>query len=139
MAADLERFVLAQDRVWTDVTDELRRGEKRTHWMWFVFPQLGSLGRSETARFYGLQGAEDAARYLAHPVLGQRLEGVTQLVIANKDRSAIDIFGPVDAIKFRSSMTLFSHVAAASQPFEKALELFFDSERCPLTEAALSR
>ena len=117
---------------------ELRRGKKRTHWMWFVFPQLRSLGRSETAKLYGLPGAEDAARYLAHPVLGPRLEEATWLVIANKDRSAIDIFGPVDAMKFRSSMTLFSHVAVASQPFEKALELFFDSEPCPLAEAALS-
>ena len=121
------------------MTEELRRGEKQTHWMWFVFPQLASLGRSETAKLYGLQGADDAARYLAHPVLGPRLEEVTRLVIANKDRSAIDIFGPVDAMKFRSSMTLFSHVAAAGQPFEKALELFFASERCPLTEATLSR
>ncbi len=121
------------------MTDELRRGEKQTHWMWFVFPQLGSLGRSETAKLYGLQGADDAARYLAHPVLGPRLEEATRLVIANKDRSAIDIFGPVDAMKFRSSMTLFGHAAKAGNPFEAALGAFFGGQPCPLTQAALSR
>ena len=120
------------------MTDELRRGEKRTHWMWFVFPQLGSLGRSATAKFFGLRGREDAKRYLAHPVLGPRLQQVTKLVIAHKDKSPSDIFGPVDALKFRSSMTLFAGVAPAGQPFETALELFFGGDRCPVTEAVLS-
>ena len=107
--------------------------------MWFVFPQLRSLGRSETAKFFGLVGAGDAELYLAHPILGPRLEEATRLVNAHKTRSAQDIFGPVDAQKFCSSMTLFAHVARANNAFETALSTFFDGERCPLTEGILAR
>lgn len=104
---NLERFVEAQERVADDVTRELEAGRKRTHWMWFVFPQVEGLGSSATAQRYAIGSLDEAIAYLNHPVLGPRLEKWTQLVVETEGRSADEIFGYPDYLKFRSSMTLF--------------------------------
>ncbi len=135
---DLERFVNAQDAVYADVLNELKVGRKKTHWMWFVFPQLRGLGRSATAYLFGIVSADEAAAYLAHPVLGPRLRACVELVLAVKGRSAHEIFGLPDDLKFRSSMTLFASVAPPGEKlFQTALDRFFGGERDPLTTAAL--
>ena len=128
---DLMRFVRAQDPVWDAVRAELRAGAKRTHWMWFVFPQLRGLGRSETARRYGIASADEARAYLDHPVLGDRLRGVTLLVLAHPNRSLRSILGSPDDLKFVSSMTLFDAVAECetSEPFGRALGQWCDGAR----------
>jgi len=130
---DLQRFVTAQDAVYGQVCGELRAGEKRTHWMWFIFPQLAVLGRSAMAKRYGISGAHEAAAYLAHPVLGARLRECAGLVLAVEGRSARDIFGETDAMKLRSSMTLFAEAAAGETVFQAALDRFFGGEPDPLT------
>jgi len=135
---DLERFIDAQGKVYEDVLGELQRGRKATHWMWFVFPQLRGLGRSQTAWYYGLGSAAEAARYLAHPLLGARLRECVGLVLDVKERSAHEIFGSPDDLKFRSSMTLFASVSPPEPSlFQRALDRFFWSESDPLTIAAL--
>ena len=132
----LERFVQAQERAYDDARAELEAGRKRTHWMWFVFPQLAGLGLSPTATFYGLSGVEEARAYLAHPVLGPRLRACTTAVNAVVDRSAHEIFGSPDDLKFRSSMTLFAR--ASDEPvFHQALARYFDGVEDPLTVARL--
>lgn len=125
---DLERFVDAQNPVIEEVLLELRRGEKRTHWMWFVFPQMKGLGASAMAQRFAISSQAEAEAYLAHPVLGPRLVHCTELVNAVEGRSAERIFGPVDATKFRSSMTLFRDVAPAPGVFDEALKKYFGGE-----------
>lgn len=124
---DLERFVSAQADVYPQVTRELGAGAKRTHWMWFIFPQLRGLGRSPTAVRYGLEGRAEAAAYLAHPVLGARLVDCTGLVNHVEGRTALQVFGSPDEMKFRSCMTLFATLRA--EPFETALGRYFSGER----------
>ena len=126
---DLQRFVDAQDPVIEQVKDELRSGRKRTHWMWFVFPQFAGLGRSEMAQKYAISSQEEAEAYLDHPILGPRLRECTGLVNAVDGRSANDIFGSPDDLKFRSSMTLFAAVADDPTPFNMALERYYDNDR----------
>ncbi len=125
MPDDLTRFVDAQGPVYATVLTELRRGRKASHWMWFIFPQLAALGRSATARFYGIGGAAEARAYLAHPLLGPRLVECTAAVSADQGLSAEAVFGTVDAMKFRSSMSLFEAVAEDPEPFAAALERFY--------------
>ena len=125
----LERFVAAQEGVYPQALAELRRGRKQSHWMWFVFPQVAGLGRSETARFYGIVSAAEARAYLAHPVLGPRLCEAAEALLAHKGRGAEAIFGVVDAMKLRSSMTLFAAVAGDPAPFASVLDAFFSGER----------
>jgi uncharacterized protein (DUF1810 family) len=108
---DLQRFVAAQAAVYPEVLAELGAGEKRSHWMWFIFPQLAGLGRSATARRYALSSLAEARAYLAHPLLGARLRECTQLVNEVTGRSAAQIFGFPDELKFHSCMTLFAHAA----------------------------
>jgi uncharacterized protein (DUF1810 family) len=124
----LERFVEAQGSIFPQALAELERGRKTSHWMWFVFPQLAGLGRSETARFYGIASAGEARQYLAHLVLGPRLVRCTQAVLLHRGRAAEAIFGSVDALKFRSSMTLFAEVAEEHGPFREALDAFYSGE-----------
>ncbi|WP_429811107.1 DUF1810 domain-containing protein [Ensifer sp. B1-9] len=126
---DLQRFIDAQDRVYAAVLDELTHGRKRTHWMWFVFPQLAGLGHSPMAERYAISGLEEASAYLAHPVLGARLRECTELVNAVAGKSAHDIFSSPDDVKFRSSMTLFAEVDEAGSLFEQALERYFAGEK----------
>lgn len=119
--------------MWDAVRAELRAGRKTTHWMWFVFPQLAALGRSETARFYGIASRAEALAYMQHPVLGARLREVVDLVLGVQGRSLHAIFGSPDDLKFRSSMTLFAAVAAQEPRFRDALERFCGGEPDPLT------
>src|SRR6267142_560846 len=120
---DLERFVTAQAPVLETVLAELRAGRKRTHWMWFVFPQLAGLGRSSTARFYGISGIDEARAFLAHPLLGSRLDLCTRIVLASQSPLLHAIFGSPDDLKFRSCMTLFSLAADdTDNPFHQALD-----------------
>jgi uncharacterized protein (DUF1810 family) len=134
---DLSRFLQAQEPVYGDVLRELRNGRKRTHWMWFVFPQLAGLGRSFMATHYGIKGIDHAAAYLRHPVLGGRLEECTRIVNAIEGKSAYDIFGEIDGLKFRSSMTLFKRAASSGGVFAAALGKYFDGEEDELTRARL--
>lgn len=116
----------AQAPVIDAVRAELRAGRKRTHWMWFVFPQIAGLGRSETARFYAIASLDEAQAYLAHPVLGERLVGCTRLVLAVPGRSVVEIFGSPDDMKFHSSMTLFGRASSGQTVFGEALARWFD-------------
>jgi uncharacterized protein (DUF1810 family) len=115
--------VIAQAPVFESVLAELRTGRKRSHWMWFIFPQLADLGRSATARFYGIRSIEEASAYLAHPVLGPRVDLCTRIVLASESPSLHAIFGSPDDLKFRSCMTLFSLAAQdPDNPFRQALD-----------------
>ena len=132
MSEGLERFVAAQAPVYEAALAELRQGRKRTHWMWFVFPQLRGLGASAMSRRYGLESLEEAAAYLAHPILGPRLRECTEAVNDLAGRSAEAIFGPVDAMKLRSSMTLFE-LAGGGAPFRRCLDSYFGGAADPRT------
>ena len=124
---DLERFVTAQAPVMAGVRAELEAGAKRSHWMWFVFPQIAGLGHSAISRRYAIASLDEARAYLAHPVLGPRLVECTRLVLALDGRPAADIFGHPDDLKFRSSMTLFARASDAPE-FRRALEKYFGGE-----------
>jgi uncharacterized protein (DUF1810 family) len=136
----LQRFLDAQAPVIDTALAELRAGRKRSHWMWFVFPQLAVLGRSATAKFYGIESLEEAQRYAVHPVLGPRLVACTEAALAHAGRSASAsaIFGSPDDLKFRSCMTLFARAAPEQPLFRKALAAFYDGED-PLTAQWLKR
>ncbi|HYJ53891.1 MAG TPA: DUF1810 domain-containing protein [Allosphingosinicella sp.] len=125
----LERFVAAQHGVHERALAELRSGRKQTHWMWFVFPQLAGLGRSETARFYGIASAQEARAYLAHPLLGKRLRDCAEALLPHRGSRPEAILGPIDAIKLKSSMTLFAAVADDPAPFATVLDAFFGGAR----------
>jgi uncharacterized protein (DUF1810 family) len=129
----LERFVIAQDQAGTyrRAVAELRAGRKQSHWMWFVFPQLAGLGSSSMAQEFAIGSRAEAQAYLAHPVLGPRLTECTQLLNAASDgtsKTATEIFGPVDAMKLRSSMTLFAAAAPEEQAFTDVLTKYFDGK-----------
>lgn len=128
MNFDLERFVKAQSTSYSQALNELRQGRKQSHWMWYIFPQIEGLGRSETARFYALSGKAEARTYLDHPVLGARLLETTGAMLTHSSQSAYAILGSPDDLKFRSSMTLFAAVSEKGSPFERALDAFFDAE-----------
>jgi uncharacterized protein (DUF1810 family) len=130
---ELDRFVAAQDPVYSTVLSELRAGKKRSHWMWFVFPQIAGLGSSEMARKYAIASEDEAAAYLAHPVLGARLRECAKLVAAHRDLAIEDIFHSPDDRKFHSSMTLFADVAPDEAVFQSCLDQFFDGEADPAT------
>lgn len=129
----LDRFVDAQEPVIDQVMTELRAGQKQTHWMWFVFPQLKALGRSGTAKFYGLSHLSEAKQYLAHPVLGARLLACTQAVLEHGDKTAHEIFGTPDDMKFQSCVTLFMLAAPEVGVFRQALTMFYAGEQDPST------
>jgi uncharacterized protein (DUF1810 family) len=135
---DLSRFVKAQEPVYGTVLQELRNGKKRTHWMWFIFPQLEGLGHSFMATHYGIKNIEHAAAYLRHPILGSRLKECTRTMNSFEGKSAHDILGGPDEMKFRSSMTLFKHAASSGGVFAAALEKYFDGEEDELTLAKLN-
>lgn len=122
---DLQRFVKAQDPVFATVLEELRAGHKRSHWMWFIFPQLRDLGRSATAQFYGIASMDEVRAYLAHPILGPRLAQATEAALSVQGRTLHEIFGSPDDLKFRSSMTLFAQAAAEDGDlYRKALDRY---------------
>ena len=122
---DLGRFVEAQAPLYRQALAELRRGRKQGHWIWFIFPQLAGLGSSAMARRYAIASAAEARAYLDHPLLGPRLRECATAVLAHHDKSAEDIFGAIDTLKLRSSMTLFAAVAEPESPFERCLAAFF--------------
>jgi uncharacterized protein (DUF1810 family) len=130
---DLGRFVRAQEGVHARALDELRAGRKTSHWMWFVFPQLTGLGRSAVAQQYGIDGVEEARTYLDHPVLGPRLREAAAVAEAAPARSADELLGGIDAMKLRSSMTLFARAADDPAPFRAVLDRWYAGTEDPVT------
>jgi len=137
MANDLERFVFAQEAVYQTVLGELRRGRKVSHWMWFVFPQIAGLGRSEISRHFAIASLEEARAYVSHPVLGVRLRECAAALLAPPARTAEEVFGPIDAMKLRSSMTLFHRAAPDEPAFARVLDRYFGGLPDPATDALL--
>lgn len=135
---NLKRFVEAQEHVYDRVREELTAGEKRSHWMWFIFPQIAGLGYSSMAARYAITSLEEAKAYLEHPVLGLRLIECTELVNRISGHSVHDIFGWPDDLKFRSSMTLFAKADPENHAFKHAIEKYFDGEYDHRTEELLS-
>jgi uncharacterized protein (DUF1810 family) len=136
---DLSRFVEAQDKVYDRVRLELRNGRKRTHWMWFVFPQIDGLGHSSTTKYYSIKSSEEARRYLAHPVLGERLKECAETILALEGVSVSRIFGYPDDLKLKSSMTLFAAVAEPGSVFQQVLDKYFQGNRDERTLSLLAR
>ena len=130
---DLGRFVDAQDRVYARVLQELTAGRKRSHWMWYVFPQIAGLGFSPTSQRFAITNADEARAYLDHPVLGPRLRECAQKVLDVQGLSASEIFGYPDDLKLSSSMTLFAAVSPSGSVFERVLEKYFGGKRDDLT------
>jgi uncharacterized protein (DUF1810 family) len=136
---DLQRFVEAQEPVYDDIRSELTAGTKTSHWMWFVFPQLQGLGRSAMAIKYEIASIQEAQAYWQHPILGIRLKECVELVLAVKGRTAFQIFGTPDDLKFRSCMTLFSKADPADPLFKRALARYFDGRDDSRTTELLAR
>ena len=137
-AEELDMFAEAQDTVWTDVLSELSAGQKTSHWMWFVFPQLAELGRSHMAQLYGIEDLAEATAYLKHEKLRARLIEVSRLMLSHQGKDAAQILGGIDAKKLRSSMTLFAAVPDAPEDFQHVLNAFYGGKPCPLTQEALA-
>lgn len=133
MTDSLQRFVLAQGQTYETALKEIKSGKKRSHWMWFVFPQLRGLGKSAMSYTYGLDGAAEAAAYLAHPALGVRLRECCAALLKHKGKTAEEIFGRIDAMKLRSSMTLFAAVSDADSVYNEVLAVFYGGNRCDRT------
>jgi uncharacterized protein (DUF1810 family) len=126
---NLQRFIDAQDHYYDTALNEMKAGKKQSHWIWFIFPQLSGLGKSYSSQQYGIEGAEEAKAYLAHPVLGTRLKEITAVVLDHSDKDINSIMGArIDAKKFKSSMTLFDAVCP-NEIFAKALDTFFSGRR----------
>ena len=130
---DLDRFVRAQHGVYGEALAELRDGRKRSHWMWFIFPQIAGLGSSDMARRYAIATLTEAKAYLTHPVLGPRLTACVEAMLAHAGTSATVILGGIDATKLRSSLTLFSRAADDPTLFDRCLTAFFDGGADPAT------
>ena len=137
MPYDLDRFVTAQDRDYETVLVELRRGRKSSHWIWFIFPQIAGLGYSSMSRHFAIGSLDEARAYLAHPVLGPRLRECAWLVLAVEGRSADEIFGSIDAMKLRSSMTLFHRAAPGEPEFALVLDRYYDGVADQATDQLL--
>jgi uncharacterized protein (DUF1810 family) len=135
---DLDRFISGQESAYEGVLDELRAGRKVGHWIWFIFPQIAGLGHSPMSQLYAISSLDEARAYLAHPVLGTRLRECAVIVLATRGRTALEIFGSIDAMKLRSSITLF-HRAAPDEPvFGQVLERFFGGIADEATDARLA-
>ena len=126
---DLERFIIAQKGLYNNVLSELKLGQKRTHWMWYIFPQLDGLGKSTTSRLFAIKSIKEAQCYLNHPILGLRLLECTETVFDIEGHSISEIFKSPDDIKFRSSMTLYDHISKPSNNFSLVLEKYFDGNK----------
>jgi uncharacterized protein (DUF1810 family) len=122
---NLSRFIIAQENSYTTALSELRAGKKRSHWIWYVFPQIKGLGNSSNSEFYGLAGLAEARAYLNHPLLGHRLKEATAALLAHRLQNATAILGEIDALKFKSCLTLFSLADPSERMFTDALEQFF--------------
>ncbi|MGZ8157579.1 MAG: DUF1810 domain-containing protein [Methylobacter sp.] len=130
---DLSRFVNAQENIYDSALAELRAGQKRSHWMWYIFPQIDGLGHSATSKHYAIKSLEESRQYLNHPVLGKRLLECAEAVFTIEGRSISEIFGYPDDLKLKSSMTLFAHVAGPGSVFARILDKHFNGERDGLT------
>ncbi|WP_316813783.1 DUF1810 domain-containing protein [Pedobacter heparinus] len=133
----LDRFVLAQERDYEIALTEVSYGRKRTHWMWYIFPQIQGLGFSDTAKYYDIKDLKEATDYYLHPVLGPRLIKVTKELLNHTEKTAQEIFGNPDDLKLRSSMTLFAAVPNADPVFQQVIDQFFDGERDQKTQRIL--
>jgi uncharacterized protein (DUF1810 family) len=123
---NLDRFLTAQEPVYTSALRELRAGRKQSHWMWFIFPQIEGLGHSSTARFYAIKNSDEASAYLAHPVLGPRLIECCEAMLGHSNRSALEILGTPDDLKLRSCVTLFGRIPPGHPVFQRILDTFYD-------------
>ncbi|MBC3886788.1 DUF1810 family protein [Acetobacterium paludosum] len=133
-----ERFIKAQEESYEQALTEIKNGRKRSHWMWYVFPQLKGLGRSETARYYGIANRQEAKAYMAHPVLGSRLLAISGELLKLKSSDAKAVFGRPDDLKLKSSMTLF-YLADGNQTFKAVLDKFFGGEMDEVTADQLDK
>jgi uncharacterized protein (DUF1810 family) len=134
---NLQRFVDAQEPIYERVLRELRTGRKESHWIWFVFPQIAGLGHSPTSVRFALSSLEEASAYLAHPILGPRLRECATIAVEVEGRTAVDVFGSVDAMKFRSSMTLFAKASPEDDVFKQCIDKYFAGAPDPATLARL--
>ena len=135
----LERFVKAQELAYPIALQDIKKGKKRSHWMWYIFPQLRGLGMSSMAHKYGIVDLDEAKAYLEHPVLSARLYELCGELLKHRDKSAYDIFGDIDAMKLKSSMTLFALTSKEHTIFDEVLECFFDGERDAITLKLINR
>ena len=135
----LERFLDAQEKTYDFAFAEIKRGQKRSHWMWFIFPQLRSLGRSKMAYIYGIADLNEAKAYLDHPILKERLIRICEALLLIEDKPAVEIFGEVDAMKLRSSMTLFAVASGEESAFIRVLDKFYGGEADSLTLELLKK
>jgi len=136
---DLDRFLKAQGDTYDIALDELKAGRKRSHWIWFIFPQIAGLGQSPTSQFYGVKSLDEAAAYLRHPILGGRLHESLKTLQMLEETSADRIFGDLDAMKFRSSLTLFAEADPADPIIEAALDRWFGGRKDEKTLQLLRR
>jgi len=133
----LDRFISAQATSYAEALSEIRAGRKRSHWMWFIFPQMKGLGSSSNASYYGIEGLAEATAYLQHPTLGNRLIEISRALLALPGNNATTVMGSPDDMKLRSSMTLFSQVEGADAVFEQVLDKYFDGKKDARTLALL--
>lgn len=124
----LNRFLEAQEEMYATALQEIKHGEKESHWMWYIFPQLRGLGRSDMAYIYGINGIEEAKAYLEHPVLSARLIEISEALLEHPDEIIEDLIGDLDVVKLQSSMTLFASISEADSVFYKVLDCFYDGE-----------
>lgn len=136
---ELERFLEAQAKTYATALAEIQAGQKKSHWMWYIFPQIHGLGWSPTSVFYAIRSRQEAELYLKHPLLGGRLTEIATALLAHRSKTAQAIFGPVDALKLRSSMTLFAQIPTAPSVFREVLETFFQGQDDPQTLEILNR
>lgn len=134
----MDRFIEAQERHYQLALTEVRAGNKQSHWVWYIFPQMRGLGRSYFAQMYGILDREEAEAYLSHEILGKRLREITEALLAHEDRTAEEIFGDLDAMKVRSCMTLFD-IISPDDIFSEVLKRFYSNTRCELTTGMLSK
>ncbi|MHA4895205.1 DUF1810 domain-containing protein [Pedobacter sp. PWIIR3] len=133
----LDRFILAQERDYENALTEISYGKKKTHWMWYIFPQIQGLGFSESAKYYGIKDLKEAGEYYAHPVLGPRLVKIAKALLEHNRRSATEIFGNPDDLKLRSCMTLFAAVPHTDPIFQSIIDQFFDGQQDQKTKRIL--
>jgi uncharacterized protein (DUF1810 family) len=124
----LNRFIEAQERTYQIALNEIKHGKKKSHWMWYIFPQLRGLGKSQESRFYGITGIEEAIAYLEHPILSERLIVICEALLEHRNKTAYEIFGDIDELKLKSSMTLFALTSENQTIFNRVLECFFDGQ-----------
>ncbi len=136
---DLNRFLVAQENEYEIALREIRNGRKQSHWMWFIFPQIAGLGRTETSKTYAIKCREEAVAYLEHSTLGERLREASEAVLSIQDKSAAEIFGTPDDLKLRSSMTLFKSVSTDNDVFLQVLDQYYQGEEDPQTFRILSK